>query len=262
MKTDNTEEKVVTATAVHAGVTGSHGVTVDGLFKAGAHFGYSKTRRHPSLKPYIFGSKNRMDIIDLDKTVVMFDKVLAYVETLSREGKQIIFVGNKKEAQKAVIDAATKLDMPYVANRWIGGTLTNFTEIRKRIARLEDLMAKKESGELDVYTKKERGLLDKEIADLKKRFWGISKVKRLPGAIFVIDSNKEEIAVLEAKKAKIPVMSLSGSDCNISMIDYPVVANDSAGQSIEFFLNKVVEAYRNAKVVNSPVDINLTAPIV
>ena len=236
--------------------------TVDDLFKVGAHFGYSKTRRHPSLKPYIFGSKNRMDIVDLDKTVVMLEKALAYIQVLSREGKQIIFVGNKKEAQKFIVEAANKLDMPYVANRWIGGSLTNFAEIRKRIARLEDLMAKKEAGELEIYTKKERGVLDLEIANLTKRFWGIMKVKRLPGAILVVDSNKEEIAVAEAKKAGIPVISLSGSDCDISMIDYPVVANDAAAQSIEFFLNKVVEAYRNAKVVNSPVSVNLTAPIV
>jgi small subunit ribosomal protein S2 len=254
MQKENTEEKVVN-------ITGSHGVSVDDLFKAGSHFGYSKTRRHPSLKPYIFGSKNRMDIIDLDKTVGMLDKVLAFVEALSREGKQIIFVGNKKEAQKAVIDAATKLDMPYVANRWIGGTLTNFTEIRKRIARLEDLMTKKEAGQLDIYTKKERGILDLEVEKLTKRFWGIMKMKRMPGAVLVIDSNKEEIAVLEARKAKIPVISLSGSDCDISMIDYPIVANDSATQSIEFFLSKVVEAYRSAKVVNSPVDANLTKTI-
>ncbi|MBI3631889.1 MAG: 30S ribosomal protein S2 [Candidatus Vogelbacteria bacterium] len=234
---------------------------VDDLFKVGAHFGYSKTRRHPSLKPYIFGSKNRMDIIDLDKTVGLLARALAFVEQISREGKQIVFVGNKKEAQKYIIDAATKLDMPYVANRWIGGTLTNFPEIRKRQARLEDLMNKKENGGLDVYTKKERGVLDKEMADLTKRFWGIMKMKRLPGAILVIDSNKEDIAVLEAKKAHIPIISLSGSDCDISKIDYPVVANDAASLSIEFFLNKVVDAYRGAKVINSPVSIDLTAPI-
>ncbi len=234
---------------------------VDDLFKVGAHFGYSKTRRHPSVKPYIFGSKNRMDIIDLDKSVGLLARALAFVEQMSREGKQIILVGNKKEAQKFVIDAATKLDMPYVANRWIGGTLTNFPEIRKRIARLEDLMNKKETGGLDVYTKKERGVLDKEMSDLVKRFWGIAKMKRLPGAILVVDSNKEEIAILEAKKANIPIISLSGSDCDISTINYPVIANDSASLSIEFFLNKVVEAYRNAKVVNSPVSPNLTAVI-
>ncbi len=254
MQTEVTEEKMVN-------ITGSYGVSVDDLFKVGAHFGYSKTRRHPSLKPYIFGSKNRMDIIDLDKTVVMFDKLLSYIESLSREGKQILFVGNKKEAEAAVVDTATKLDMPYVANRWIGGTLTNFAEIRKRIARLEDLMIKKESGELEVYTKKERGILDKEMSDLKKRFWGIVKVKRLPAAIFVVDSNKEEIALLEARRMNIPVISLSGSDCDISLVDYPVVANDSSIQSIEFFLAKIVEVYRNAKVVSSPVSINLTAPI-
>ncbi len=235
--------------------------TVEEMFRVGGHFGYSRTRRHPTMKPYIFGSKNRMDIIDLDKTVDMLARVLQFVESLSREGKQIIFVGNKKEAQKPVMDAAAKLDMPYVANRWIGGTLTNFAEIRKRIARLEDLMSKKESGQLDIYTKKERTLLDKEIDDLTKRFWGIMKVKRLPGAIFVVDSNKEEIAVAEARKAGIPVISLSGSDCDISMIDYPIVANDSAAESIRFFLDKIVEAYRNAKVVNSPVSPNLSTPV-
>ena len=235
---------------------------VDELFKAGAHFGYSKTRRHPSMKPYIFGSKNRTDIIDLDRTVGMFAGAIAFVEQLSREGKQIIFVGNKKEAQKAAIDAANKLDMPYVANRWIGGTITNFTEIRKRIARLEDLLNKKETGGLDIYTKKERNVLDFEIEKLTKRYAGIVKLKRLPAAIFVIDSDKEEIAVLEAKKAHIPVISISGSDCDISNIDYPIPANDSATQSIEFFLNKIVEAYRSAKVVNSPISTNLTAPIV
>lgn len=212
------------------------------------------------MKPYIFGSKNRTDIIDLDKTVGMLAKAITYIEELSREGKQIIFVGNKKEAEKAVIDAATKLDMPYVANRWIGGTITNFTEIRKRIARLEDLLNKKENGGLDIYTKKERSVIDFEIEKLTKRYSGIIKLKRLPAAIFVIDSDKEEIAVLEAQKAHIPVISISGSDCDISNIDYPIPANDASAQGIEFFLNKVIEAYRNAKVVNSPVSTNLTTP--
>jgi len=226
-----------------------YGVSVDDLFGVGTHFGYSRTRRHPSVRPYIFGTKNKIDIIDLDKTLPMLERALTFVEGLGKEGKIILFVGNKKEAGKAVVDVATMLDMPYVADRWIGGTLTNFAEIRKRVARLEDLMSKKETGELDVYTKKERGLIDKEVSNLTKRFWGIVKIKRLPSAVLVIDSKKEEIALREAKKMGIPVISLSNSDCDIGLVDYPVVANDSAIRSIEFFLHKVADVYRGAKTM-------------
>ncbi|MEK7066613.1 MAG: 30S ribosomal protein S2 [Patescibacteria group bacterium] len=234
-------------------VKSNYGVTIDDLFTAGAHFGFSKSRRNPSVKQYIFGTKNRMDIIDLEKSLTTFDRALAYMEQLSKDGKQILLAGNKKEARPYIIEAAEKIDMPYVAERWIGGTLTNFAEIRKRIARLEDLLSKKETGGLNIYTKKERTLLDKEMADLTKHFGGIVKMKRLPAAVFVVDSGKEEIAVAEAKKLGIPVISLSGSDCNISEINYPVIGNDSSITSIKYFVDKLVQVWRNTKSLNPAV---------
>lgn len=228
----------------------NYGATIEDLLNVGAHFGFSKSRRDPSVKQYIFGTKNRMDIIDLEKTLSTFDKAMAFVEQISKEGKQILLVGNKKEARPLIVEAAEKIDMPYVAERWIGGTLTNFSEIRKRIARFEDLLSKKETGGLDIYTKKERSLLDKEMNDLNRHFGGIVKMKRLPAAVFVIDSDKESIAVAEAKKVGIPVVSLSGSDCNISAVNYAVIGNDSSVSSIKYFVDKLVLVWRNAKSLN------------
>ncbi|MBI5140383.1 MAG: 30S ribosomal protein S2 [Candidatus Vogelbacteria bacterium] len=244
------------------GVKGNYGVTVDDLFAAGAHFGFSKSRRNSSVKNYIFGTKNRMDVIDLEKTLATFDRAMTFIEQISKEGKQVLLVGNKKEARSYVVEAAEKMDMPYVAERWIGGTLTNFGEIRKRIARLEDLLAKKESGELNIYTKKERTLLDKETSDLLRHFGGIVRMKRLPAAIFVIDSGKEKIAVAEAKRLQIPVVGLSGSDCAISEISYPIIGNDSSVTSIKYFVDKLVSVWRDAKSLNpSTTNISL-APAV
>lgn len=234
-------------------IKSNYGVTIEDLFTAGAHFGFSKSRRNPSVKQHIFGTKNRMDIIDLEKTLTTFDRALAYIEQLSRDGKQILLVGNKKEARPFIIESADKIDMPFVAERWIGGTLTNFSEIRKRIARLEDLLSKKETGGLNIYTKKERTVLDREMSDLIRHFGGIVKMKRLPSAVFVIDSGKEEIATAEAKKLGIPVISLSGSDCNISEINYPIIGNDSSITSIKYFVDKLVLVWRNAKSLNPAV---------
>jgi len=220
---------------------------IESLFSLGAHFGYSRSRRHPSVKDFIFGSKNRVDIIDLEQTIKSLNTALEFVASLAKEGKTILFVGNKYEARKIIKDAADSLDMPYCAERWIGGTFTNFSEIQKRVARLEDILQKKETGGLDVYTKKERGLIDKELSDLEKRFSGIVSMKKLPNALLVIDSKEEDSAVREARQLGIPVISLSASDCDISLIDYPIVANDSSAESIKFFLDKIVEAYQTSK---------------
>ncbi|HBM45504.1 MAG: 30S ribosomal protein S2 [Parcubacteria group bacterium GW2011_GWF2_38_76] len=224
---------------------------VEELYKAGAHFGYSRSRRHPSVKNFIFGSKNRMDIIDLEPMAKSLKTALEFVARLGAEGKQILFVGNKKEAQDAVIDGATKLNMPYVALRWMGGTLTNAPEIRKRVARMEDLIAKKAVGGLDMYTKKERLLLDREVAKLQKHFGGVVSMKRAPAALIVVDSRNEETGVAEARMANIPVIGLSGTDNNISNINFPIVANDSSRASISLFINKIVEAYRDG-IKNAP----------
>lgn len=226
-------------------------VRVDEMFKAGAHFGYSKTRRHSTTSPYIFGVKNRVEIIDLEKTDELLEKAIAFISTLAKEGKQVLFVGGKNEARASLRLAAESIGMPFVDGRWIGGTLTNFPEIKKRLNKLEDLTKQKEKGELVKYTKKERLMIDREIANLDRFFSGILSMRDLPKAMFVVDSQKEIIAVTEARKMGIPVISLSGTDCDISVVNYPIVANDSSVSSITFFVNEIAKAYQKAKVVKA-----------
>jgi small subunit ribosomal protein S2 len=221
--------------------------SIESLFKVGAHFAYSKSRRHPSTKPYIFGIKNKVEIFNLEKTSEMLDSAKEFVKNIAKTGGQVLFVGGKSEAKEAVKDAAVSVNMPFVSGRWIGGTLTNFPNIKKRVEKLEDLTSKKEKGELGKYTKKERLLIDREIERLNFFFSGLIPMKDLPKAVFIVDSGREEIAVAEAKEMKIPVVSLSGSDCNLKGIDYPIPANDSSAASIKFFVNEIASAYRAGK---------------
>jgi small subunit ribosomal protein S2 len=224
-------------------------VKVEEMFKAGAHFGYPKTRRHVSTLPYIFGIKNKVEIINLEKTVELLEKACEFVTSIAKEGKQILFVSGKNEAKNIININASSINMPNVAGRWIGGALTNFSEIKKRIAKYEDLLSQKEKGELSKYTKKERLMIDRQIDKLEKMFSGITSMKEMPKAIFVVDPKKEIIVVLEAQKMGIPVIALSNTDCDISMIDYPIVANDSAVSSISYFVGEIVKAYKAGKLV-------------
>lgn len=214
------------------------------MFTAGAHFGFSKSRRHPSFKSFIYGQKNTTEIVDLEKTESMLAKALTYVGTLATDKKIILFVGGKSEAKEIIKRGAESIGAPYVSGRWIGGTITNFDQIKKRIARLDDLESKKDKGELAKYTKKERLLIDREIANLERFFGGIRSLKKVPDALFVIDSKKEHIAVTEALKFKIPVIALLSTDCDLNVATYPIPANDSSRSSIEYFVNKVTEAYK------------------
>ena len=224
---------------------------IDEMFKAGAHFGFSKTRRHASVAPYIFGIKNKVEIIDLEKTDELLEKALTVISNLAKEGKQVLFVGGKNEARASLKIAAESINMPFVDGRWIGGTLTNFPEIKKRLNKLEDLTKQKEKGELTKYTKKERLMIDREIANLERFFSGISVMKDLPKALVVVDSKKEIIAVTEAQKMTIPIIALSGTDCDITGINYPIVANDASVSSITFFVNEIAKAYQKAKVLKA-----------
>lgn len=217
------------------------------MFSVGAHFGYAKSRRHPSTSPYIFGVKNRVEIINLEKTDELLTKALDFVRKIASEGGQILFISGKPEAKEAVRRTADALGMPFVAGRWIGGTFTNFPQIRKRVERFETLTSQREKGELAKYTKKERLLIDREIDKLDRFFSGLLTLKSMPKAIFVVDSNKEEIAVAEAKKTGVPVIALSSSDCDLDKVDYPIIANDSTMASVSFFLEQVVQAYKEAK---------------
>ncbi len=217
---------------------------IDQLFKAGAHFGFVKSRRHPSAKEYIFGSKNKIEIFDLEKVKGELEKALKFIEDKGSVGAMLLFVGGKSEARKAVEKAGKDLGMPFVAGRWIGGSITNYSEIKKRIAKMEDLMGQKERNELGKYTKKERLLIDREIENLNIYFAGLATMKALPKVLVVVDPKKEHIAVSEAQKMKIPVVALAGSDCNLYSVDFAIPANDSSQASINYIVGEIVSAYK------------------
>ncbi len=217
---------------------------VEGLFAAGAHFGFVKSRRHPSTKPYIFGIRNKIEIFDLEKTTESLNTALEFVSELGSRNGQILFVSGKNEARSAIEAVGQNLNMPYVAGRFIGGTLTNFPEIRKRVEKMESWISQKEKGELTKYTKKERLLIDREIDKLRDFFFGISVMKNQPAAVFVVDAKKEFIAVKEAQKMGIPVVALCGTDNNLNEVEFPIPGNDSSRTSIEFFLGKIAESYK------------------
>jgi small subunit ribosomal protein S2 len=229
--------------------TGAIVSPIDSMFKAGAHFAFGRSRRHPTVAPYIFGMKNNVEIFDLEKTKGLLAAAAAFAENLAREGKQLLIVGGKSEARGAVKGAGEMLGMPFVDGRWIGGTLTNFGQIRKRVEKLERLTSEREKGELAKYTKKERLLIDREIANLDRFFSGIIPMKELPKALFVVDPKKEYTAVKEAQDLGIPVIALSGSDCDVSIIEYPIVGNDASKSSIAFFVGEIVKAYEAGKVL-------------
>lgn len=220
------------------------------LFDAGAHVGFSRTRRHPSADPFLYATKDRTDIFNLEETAKRLTKATEFASSLAASSKQIVFVGGKHEAQEAVKSAAERAGLPYVAGRWIGGTLTNFKIIRKRIDRLEKLMAEREAGELAKYTKKERLMIDREIDELLARFGGIVSVKELPAALFVVDTRHEKTAVQEANQLKIPVIGLSSSDGDFSLIQYPIPANDTSVKSVRLIVDEIAEAYLKGK--NAP----------
>ncbi|MEZ4103532.1 MAG: 30S ribosomal protein S2 [Candidatus Paceibacterota bacterium] len=217
------------------------------MIDAGVHFGYTKTRRHPSAKPFIFDTKNKIDIIDLEKTADLLKKAEEFMASLAKDGKKVLFVGTKAEAGEITRNAADTLGMPYVTNRWIGGTLTNFTEIKRRVDILVDLKDKKSKGLLEKYTKKEQSDFSRQINKMEGYFGGLIGMDKKPDALFIIDVRKEVNAIKEAIALKIPVISISSTDCDISDVTYPIVANDAAISSLKLLINKVVNAFRNAK---------------
>ena len=214
------------------------------MLKKGVHFGYSSTTLNSKMKPFIFTSRNNTEIFDLEKTLNQLNLAREFLKTLGKEKKQILFVGTKKETKESIKEFAQELNMPYVAERWLGGTLTNFKEIKNRIDYLNDLCQKKESGELEKFTKKERLQIERKIVKLDKYLMGIKKCQSLPAGLIVIDSNYEKTAVNEAKKIKIPLVVVMNSDCNPEDADYPIPANDSSVSSVKFFLRELVDAYK------------------
>jgi len=218
---------------------------VEKMFNAGAHCGYSKTRRHPSVSSFIYATKNSGDIIDLEKTTIQLEKASEFIKELGARGKVVLFVGTKPEAKEIIKNTALSLNMPYVTERWIGGTISNFTEIKKRIAELENYRKENKEGGLDKYTKKERVVMAKKMEKLNRYYSGLVGLKKAPDAMFIIDARAEHIAQTEAEKGGVVTISLVNSDTNIKGIDYPIVGNDAAIPSIAFFTGAIANAYKS-----------------
>ncbi len=210
--------------------------------EAGVHYGYSRTRRHPTVTKFIYGTKDKVDIIDIDKTIHQIEAAANFLQGLAASGKTVLFVGVKPESRGTVQEIAGLLHQPYVTERWIGGILTNFSEIKRRIQKLEDMKEKMASGELAKFTKKEQLLMAREMARLNKYFSGLLGVTKLPDALVIVDSKKEHIAVAEARKSNIPVVAIGNTDCSIRAIDYPIIANDGSASSIAAVLGILKDA--------------------
>lgn len=217
------------------------------MFNAGAHFGFSRARRHASVKPYLYGAKNGADIIDLTATATMLATATAKMEELGKAGKIVLFVGTKEEVRGIVEEEARAISMPFVTERWVGGILTNWPEIKKRTARLKELTDKFAKGELDKYTKKERLMFEREKNTLDKEFGGIASLEGAPGAIVIVDPREEHIASKEAKKMKVETIGLMNTDCDMNSVTHPILANDSALLSVRYFLHALRSAYAHGQ---------------
>jgi small subunit ribosomal protein S2 len=212
------------------------------LLEAGVHFGHQTRRWNPKMKPYIFGKRNGIYIIDLQKTLRMFNQVAELVQQLAAQGKRILFVGTKRQAQEAIAEEAARCGEFFVTNRWLGGTLTNFVTLRTSIQRLKEIESRM-SDEASPLTKKERLRLEREREKMAKNLEGIRDMEELPDALFVVDPKKEYIAVSEANKLGIPVIAIVDTNCDPELIDYPIPGNDDAIRAIRLFASRVADAY-------------------
>jgi len=218
---------------------------VEALAQSGAHFAHVKSKRHPSMKKFILGTKNKMDLIDLSATEKHLEAAKDAIKRYGAEGKNVIFVAGKRESVKITRSTAESLGMPFVAGRWLGGTLTNFPEIRKRILRMADLESMRESGELEKkYKKLERLMLSREEDKLKLRMGGLAGLTKIPDLLVVVDTNAEHIAVNEAKITGVPVIGIMSSDCNLKDATYPIVANDASVKTVTHILEELAASFK------------------
>src|SRR5271170_4843002 len=222
-------------------------VSMKALLEAGVHFGHQTRRWNPKMKPYIFQERNGIYIIDLQKTVLMLREVYATVKQMARDNKVILYVGTKKQAQDVVKEEAERAGTFFVNERWLGGTLTNFATIQRRIARLRELEGMKAQGSFDLLPKKEVSRLTDELDKLERFLGGIKDMHRLPDAVFIVDPKKERIAVLEARKLKIPIIAVIDTNCDPDEIDYPIPGNDDAIRAVRLMVGKIADAIIEGK---------------
>ena len=217
-------------------------VSMKQLLEAGVHFGHQTRRWNPKMAQYIFTERNGIYIIDLQKTVKKLEEAYNFVRDLSMEGKSVLFVGTKKQAQESIAEAANRCGMPYVNSRWLGGMLTNFVTIRSRVQRMEELEAMEADGRMEQLPKKEQILLKKELAKLQTNLNGIRNMKRIPDAIFVVDTNREQIAIHEARRLSIPIIGTLDTNCDPDDVDFGIPANDDAIRSVRMLCDFIADA--------------------
>jgi len=236
-------------------------VSMRQLLEAGVHFGHQTRRWNPKMRRYIFAERNGIHIIDLAQTVRGLDEALEFVRETVARGDSILFVGTKKQAQEPVSEEATRAEMPYVNQRWLGGMLTNFVTIRKRLGLLDQLEARRDNGEFERISKKEASKLTEEMNKLSRTLGGIRKMRRLPGAMFVVDPQRERIAVVEARKLEIPVIGTGDTNVDPDLLDYVIPANDDAIRAIRLLCTLVADAAiegaqeRAARPVEEPIAV-------
>lgn len=222
-------------------------VSMKELLEAGVHFGHQTKRWNPKMKDYIFGQRNKIYIIDLQKTIKSFKEALEFIKSVAENGKDVLMVGTKKQAQDIIKDYAQKCESCYVNQRWLGGLLTNFNVIRGSVEKLLELEEMKSDGRWELLSKKEQSRQEKVFRKLSKNLGGIKNMLEMPGAMFVIDSCKEQIAIMEAQKLNIPIVAIVDTNGDPENIDYPIPGNDDAVRAIELFTSKITEAIIEGK---------------
>jgi len=223
-------------------------IDTEEMAKAGLHFGHKTSKTNPKMKPYLYGVRNTIHIIDLEKTKEKLVQSLGFIKNLISENKILLVVGTKIQVKDLVKNFATECSLPYINERWLGGTFTNFGIIKKRIDYFKDLEKKKAEGELEKYTKKERAKIDKILKDSEKKFGGIKDLEKLPDAIFVLDMKKDALAVKEARMKGIKVIGIANTNIDPTLADYPIPANDNAISSVKYILDKAKEVILSAKL--------------
>jgi small subunit ribosomal protein S2 len=230
-------------------------IAMKDLLEAGVHFGHQTKRWNPKMKAYIFGERNGIYILDLGKTVKLFREAEEFVSKLAAEGRTILFVGTKRQAQDVIAEEATRCGMYYVNERWLGGLLTNFSTIQRSLGRLRDLETMVTDGRYDTLSKKEIARNDKERRKLQKNLEGIRGMARLPEAVFVVDTKKEKIAVDEARKLKIPVLGIVDTNCDPDEVDFVIPGNDDALRSIRLFASRIADAVMEGRGMKESADV-------
>lgn len=231
--------EILTDNLVFSPLSSSADPELEEMIKTGVHLGHAKSKAHPSMQPYIFGVRNTISLIDLIKTKEKLAEALGFIkEAVARNGL-VLLVGTRPAARKAILDTAEKTKMPYFTERWIGGALTNFKVISKRVEYMEELEKSKAAGEFAKYTKKERMMKEEEIVKLNRNFHGLRNLKRLPEALFVVDIIHDDTAVREARRMKIPVVAMADTNSNADLVDYPIPSNDDALPAVRYMVGRI-----------------------